>query len=72
MLSRKLGSYGSPPQPQMKVSNSGAGLPSTWRVVSSVSLSALTTWTLNSTPISSPISATSFATWMLNGDSERT
>ena len=38
-LSRKLGSYGSPPQPQMKVSKSGAGLPFVFCVVRSVSLS---------------------------------
>ena len=36
----------------MKVSKSGAGLPSTFWIVSSVSLSVLTIWTLNLTPIS--------------------
>ena len=56
----------------MKVSKVGAGLPSTLRIVRSVSLSVLTTWTLNLTPISSACSATSFAAWMLYGDSERT
>ena len=56
----------------MKVSKSGAGLPSTFRTVRSVSLSVLTTWTLNSTPISFASSATSFAAWMLYEDSERT
>ena len=56
----------------MKVSKSGAGLPSTFLHRELVSLSVLTTWTLNSTPISSACSATSFAAWMLNGDSERT
>ena len=68
-LSRELGSYGSPPQPQMNVSNSGAGLPSTLRTVSSVSLSVLTICTLNSTPISLLISAISFAAWVVYGDS---
>ena len=71
-LRRKLGSYGSPPQPQTNVSKAGAGLPSTVRMVISVSLSALTTWTLNSTPISWAISAISFAAWVSDCDSERT
>ncbi len=56
----------------MKVSNSGAGLPSIFWIVSSVSLSVLTTWTLNSTPISVAISAINFAYWMSDGASERT
>ena len=56
----------------MKVSNSGAGLPSTLRTVSSVSLSVLTIWTLNSTPISWVCSAISFAYWTSAGASERT
>ena len=48
----------------MNVSKSGAILPLTFCVVISVSLSTLTIWTLNSTPIGFVISATSRAAWM--------
>ena len=71
-FSRVLGSYGSPPQPQMNVSKSGACLPLFFCVVISVSLSTLITWTLKSIPIGFVISLTSLAIWMFSGDSERT
>ena len=56
----------------MNVSKSGAILPLTFCVVSSVSLSTLTTWTLKSTPIAFAISLTRRAAVMLAWDSDRT